>query len=202
MGKHTEEEKKLFRRLADEYFSEKKIVVNSDNRMREYRSRFIGIKGLIRSVIDDLYEERKIDLKYIYLLNNILGYFAIMMTKDISKYYGIIREDVIYYYDYLKEIWDNLEDKDNSLLALNTTLAIINLKIGDRELKFLNDFNLNYSFSSEEVEKVINIINSDRLEDFYNLFINIYKKMVDKDYKIYIKNEIILKFKKILDERN
>ena len=196
------DELKLFNRLVSEYREDIRIAVNSQSKMREHIAHYIGLKSWIRIVIDDLFEEKEIDLKYIYLLDNILGFFQIKILSDECEYYNLVKNDVFKYYQELKNIWDKVEHIDNSLLAINTTVAIINLKLYDRKFEFENKFKLNYRFSLEEVNKVIAIINSDKLEDFYNLFTKLIKRMIDKDFQKYLKKNIICNLKKILDERN
>ena len=66
----------------------------------------------------------------------------------------------------------------------------------------MNKFNLCYCFDKEEVNKVKDIINGDNLEDFYNLIMTLTKRMIDKDYKKYLRSSITPKLKEILDKKN
>ena len=202
MGKLSPETKELFERTLKEYYEEINIVLNTDGRMRQARSHFIDYKSKIRHSVDKFYESGKFELKYIYLMNKILDYFLTMILLDEQKYFDLVDKDVLSYYNLLKNIWDKLENVPNALLIINTAIEISNLKNYDQSLEFLNKFNLCYCFDEEEVNKVKDIINGDKLEDFYNLFMTLTKRMIDKDYKKYLRSSITPKLKEILDKKN
>ncbi len=202
MRKLSPETKELFDRTLKEYYEEINIVLNTDGRMRQARSHFVDYKSKIRHSIDKFYQEGKFELKYIYLMNKILDYYLTMILLDEQKYYDLVDKDVLLYYNLLKNIWDKLENEQNASLIINTAIEIPNLKNYDQSLEFLNKFNLCYCFDEEEVNKVKDIINGDKLEDFYNLFMTLTKRMIDKDYKKYLRSSITPKLKEILDKKN
>ena len=127
------------------------------------------------------------------------------VTQCIGKVkfdFDLVDKDVLLYYNLLKNIWDKLENVPNALLIINTAIEISNLKNYDQSLEFLNKFNLCYCFDEEEVNKVKDIINGDKLEEFYNLIMTLTKRMIDKDYKKYLRSSITPKLKEILDKKN
>lgn len=202
MVKLSPETKELFDRTLKEYYEEINIVLNTEGRIRQARSHFIDYKSKTRHCIDKFYEAGTFELKYIYLMNKILDYYLTMILLDEQKYFDLVDKDVLLYYNLLKNIWDNLENEQNASLIINTAIEIPNLKNYDQSLEFLNKFNLCYCFDEEEVNKVKDIINGDKLEEFYNLIMTLTKRMIDKDYKKYLRSSITPKLKEILDKKN